>query len=80
MQVAHLKREEVEKDLTFVGFLVFHCPLKPDAVATLKMLSDSSHRVSILFRRMKSTVYLENLGIVHYDYWRQPVDCSPCCA
>lgn len=43
-KVAHLKREQVEKDLMFVGFLVFHCPLKPDAVATLKMLSDSSHR------------------------------------
>lgn len=46
MQVAHLKRDQVERDLKFVGFLVFHCPLKPDAVATLKMLSDSSHRVS----------------------------------
>ncbi|KAF8593613.1 hypothetical protein BDV93DRAFT_396644, partial [Ceratobasidium sp. AG-I] len=43
-KIAHLKREEVEKDLVFAGFSVFHCPLKPDAVATLKMLSDSSHR------------------------------------
>ena len=30
----------------FAGFLVFHCPLKGDAVETLKMLADSSHRVS----------------------------------
>lgn len=29
-----------------MGFLVFHCPLKSDAVETLKMLADSSHRVS----------------------------------
>jgi len=28
----------------FAGFLVFHCPLKEDAVETLKMLADSSHR------------------------------------
>ncbi|CAE6501450.1 unnamed protein product [Rhizoctonia solani] len=43
-KVAQLKRDEIEKDLNFVGFLIFHCPLKPDAVATLKMLADSSHR------------------------------------
>ncbi|KAF8721568.1 Endoplasmic reticulum ca-transporting p-type atpase, partial [Rhizoctonia solani] len=43
-KVAQLKRDEIEKELTFVGFLIFHCPLKPDAVATLKMLADSSHR------------------------------------
>ncbi|THH17172.1 hypothetical protein EW146_g3599 [Bondarzewia mesenterica] len=30
--------------LVFAGFLVFHCPLKPDAVEALKMLADSSHR------------------------------------
>jgi manganese-transporting P-type ATPase len=27
--------------------LVFHCPLKADAVDALKMLADSSHRVRI---------------------------------
>ncbi|KAH7338015.1 endoplasmic reticulum Ca-transporting P-type ATPase [Rhizoctonia solani] len=43
-KVAQLKRDEIEKELNFVGFLIFHCPLKPDAVATLKMLADSSHR------------------------------------
>ena len=44
-----LQRDQVETGLTFVGFLVFHCPLKPDAVETLKMLADSSHRVSVAF-------------------------------
>ncbi|RPD79485.1 endoplasmic reticulum Ca-transporting P-type ATPase [Lentinus tigrinus ALCF2SS1-7] len=39
-----LPREQVESDLQFCGFLVFHCPLKEDAVETLKMLGDSSHR------------------------------------
>lgn len=35
----------MEKDLIFAGFLVFHCPLKPDAIAAIRMLNDSSHRV-----------------------------------
>lgn len=41
-----LTREQVERDLVFAGFLIFTCPLKPDAIDTLKMLADSSHRVS----------------------------------
>lgn len=44
-QINHLTRDVIESDLTFAGFLVFHCPLKADAVDTLKMLADSSHRV-----------------------------------
>ncbi|KAI5116478.1 hypothetical protein M0805_003507 [Coniferiporia weirii] len=43
-KIIHLAREKVESDLHFAGFLVFHCPLKEDAVETLKMLADSSHR------------------------------------
>lgn len=39
-----LNREDVECDLIFAGFLVFHCPLKSDAVETVKMLNESSHR------------------------------------
>lgn len=45
-QINKLPREQVESGLQFCGFLVFHCPLKEDAVETLKMLGDSSHRVS----------------------------------
>lgn len=44
-QINKLARDQVESSLVFVGFLVFHCPLKPDAVDALKMLADSSHRV-----------------------------------
>lgn len=44
-QVTKLDRADVESKLVFAGFLVFHCPLKPDAVKTIKMLNDSSHRV-----------------------------------
>jgi cation-transporting ATPase 13A1 len=47
-QINKLSRESVESGLVFAGFLVFHCPLKADAVEALKMLADSSHRVSLL--------------------------------
>ncbi|KAJ3489244.1 hypothetical protein NLJ89_g11549 [Agrocybe chaxingu] len=43
-KVNKLHRGQVESALVFAGFLVFHCPLKPDAVESLKMLADSSHR------------------------------------
>ena len=44
LQVNVIPRADVECDLDFAGFLVFHCPLKSDAVEVLKMLADSSHR------------------------------------
>ena len=47
-RINKLPRDQVESNLHFVGFLVFHCPLKEDAVEALKMLGDSSHRVSRL--------------------------------
>ncbi|RDB26777.1 Manganese-transporting ATPase 4 [Hypsizygus marmoreus] len=43
-KINKLPREHVESELIFAGFLVFHCPLKPDAIEAIKMLSDSSHR------------------------------------
>lgn len=43
-RINKLPREQVESHLNFCGFLVFHCPLKADAVEILKMLADSSHR------------------------------------
>lgn len=42
--INNLSRDSVESGLQFAGFLVFHCPLKPDAVASIKQLNDSSHR------------------------------------
>ncbi|KAK6454494.1 P-type ATPase [Scheffersomyces xylosifermentans] len=44
VNVNKVKREEIESDLKFAGFIVFHCPLKEDAVETIKMLNESSHR------------------------------------
>lgn len=43
-KVTKLDRENVETGLTFAGFIVFHCPLKPDAIETIEMLNESSHR------------------------------------
>lgn len=43
-KINDLKREEVEADLTFAGFLVLQCPLKEDAMEAVRMLNESSHR------------------------------------
>ena len=47
-QVNGLKREHVESDLSFAGFLVLSCPLKEDAKQAVRMLNESSHRVVII--------------------------------
>lgn len=47
-EIKELKREEVEKDLDFVGFAVITTPLKPDSKALIKEIMDSSHRVSMI--------------------------------
>ena len=43
-KIDDLNRDDVESELTFNGFLIFHCPLKDDAIETIKMLNESSHR------------------------------------
>ncbi|KAK0390167.1 hypothetical protein NLU13_3739 [Sarocladium strictum] len=47
-KVNDLKREKVESELTFAGFLVLHCPLKDDAKEAVQMLNESSHRVVMI--------------------------------
>jgi cation-transporting ATPase 13A1 len=47
-EIKDISRDKVERNLTFVGFLVFHCPLKNDSVAAINMLSKSSHRVIMI--------------------------------
>lgn len=44
INVTKISRNEVESKLHFAGFIVFHCPLKNDAIETIKMLNESSHR------------------------------------
>lgn len=43
-RINDLKREDVERDLHFAGFLVLQCPLKDDAKQAVRMLNESSHR------------------------------------
>ncbi|OAA45632.1 cation-transporting ATPase 4 [Metarhizium rileyi] len=47
-KINDLKREKVEADLIFAGFLVLHCPLKEDAKEAVQMLNESSHRVVMI--------------------------------
>lgn len=41
-----LTREHLEKNLTFAGFVIISCPLKPDSEAVIKEIVDASHSVS----------------------------------
>ncbi|XDG09844.1 hypothetical protein ABKA04_009459 [Annulohypoxylon sp. FPYF3050] len=47
-KINDLKREKVEADLIFAGFLVLQCPLKDDAKQAVRMLNESSHRVVMI--------------------------------
>ena len=40
-----MKREQLECDLHFCGFVVISCPLKSDSKAMIKEIVDSSHSV-----------------------------------
>lgn len=42
------KREEAEKDLSFCGFLIAECPLKPDTKKVILELKASSHEVKMI--------------------------------
>lgn len=43
-----LKREDVEKDLVFAGFILISCPLKPDSRAVSLELASSGHRLVMI--------------------------------
>jgi len=38
-----IKREEAESELTFCGFIISECPLKPDTKRVIDELKDSQH-------------------------------------
>ena len=43
-----MPRAEIEKDLSFGGFAVLRCPLKPESEPALKMLKESSHQLVMI--------------------------------
>ncbi|KAM8716033.1 hypothetical protein ACLKA7_002990 [Drosophila subpalustris] len=47
-RIRELKREEVECDLTFAGFVIISCPMKPDSKSVVKELVQSSHKVLMI--------------------------------
>merc|ERR550519_2124194 len=47
-QLKELKREDLEQQLTFAGFVIISCPLKPDSKAVIKELVNSSHQVAMI--------------------------------
>jgi len=60
VQVRELSREDVEKDFTFVGFIVISCPLKPDSKAVVREIHDASHHVGL------SIVHTSYAVITHF--------------
>jgi cation-transporting ATPase 13A1 len=40
-----MARSEAEAGLTFAGFAIFQCPLKPESEPALRMLQESNHQV-----------------------------------
>ena len=40
-------RDEAERGLTFVGFLVLHCPPRPESREVLTSLTDSGHTLQV---------------------------------
>eukprot|EP00252_Welwitschia_mirabilis_P016771 TRINITY_DN3715_c0_g2_i1.p1 TRINITY_DN3715_c0_g2~~TRINITY_DN3715_c0_g2_i1.p1 ORF type:complete len:973 (-),score=211.08 TRINITY_DN3715_c0_g2_i1:174-3008(-) len=42
-EARNLDRDTVETGLTFAGFAVFNCPIRPDSAEVLKELKESSH-------------------------------------
>ena len=46
--ISRASREEVERNLSFCGFLIFECPIKPDSQRTIEILNKSSHKSVII--------------------------------
>eukprot|EP00092_Neocalanus_flemingeri_P010651 GFUD01011473.1.p1 GENE.GFUD01011473.1~~GFUD01011473.1.p1 ORF type:complete len:1182 (+),score=323.38 GFUD01011473.1:52-3597(+) len=47
-QLKEMKRDDLEQELTFAGFVIISCPMKPDSKAVIKELVASSHQVVMI--------------------------------
>nr|CAB3224441.1 manganese-transporting ATPase 13A1 [Phallusia mammillata] len=47
-QIRGMKRDDVERNLTFVGFVIISCPLKSDSKAVMKELRNASHHMTMI--------------------------------
>jgi cation-transporting ATPase 13A1 len=47
-EISDMKREDVEKDLMFAGFVLISCPLKPDSRDVCLELMNSGHRLVMI--------------------------------
>eukprot|EP00096_Caligus_rogercresseyi_P012555 TRINITY_DN5301_c0_g1_i4.p1 TRINITY_DN5301_c0_g1~~TRINITY_DN5301_c0_g1_i4.p1 ORF type:complete len:516 (-),score=129.42 TRINITY_DN5301_c0_g1_i4:108-1655(-) len=47
-EVKNISRQDIESDLSFAGFIVITCPLKPDSKAIIKDVVNSSHVVCMI--------------------------------
>ncbi|VDO42050.1 unnamed protein product, partial [Onchocerca flexuosa] len=47
-EIRDRKREDFEQNLSFAGFVVISCPLKPDTKAMVKEIAESSHKVVMI--------------------------------
>ncbi|XP_023310344.1 manganese-transporting ATPase 13A1 isoform X2 [Anoplophora glabripennis] len=47
-ELRDLSREDVERDLKFVGFVIISCPLKSDSKSVIRELQHSSHKVVMI--------------------------------
>ena len=57
-EVGSLTRENIERNLTFAGFIALSCPLKKYSEDCVQQLKDSSHHVSWLWVLNVSVAFL----------------------